>query len=185
MNRKIFITLTASLLVTTFFTSCGVRNGNTKQQTVVNPTTFNEGVVINGVRWATHNVGRRSRRFARNPESAGGFFTFEEAQNACPCGWRLPTREELQLLVETDRGWITRNGVNGRLFGTTPNDLFLPAAGFRSTDGALNRVGALGDYWSSSASDAGNGWHLFFYSSSSGVNDDSRLNGFSVRCVSE
>ena len=146
-----------------------------------NDASSDKGVVINGVRWATYNV-ETPGTFARNSTDAGGHFTFDEAQNVCPRGWRLPTREELQLLVETDRGWITRNGVNGRLFGTAPNEVFLPAAGLRGTAGALHHVGSLINYWSSSARTASVGWGLW---SGGGVNNFDRNLGFSVRCVAE
>ena len=146
-----------------------------------NPTS-NRGLVINEVRWATSNV-ETSGTFARNPESAGGHFTWEEAQNACPRGWRLPTARELELLVDADRGWITRNGVYGHLFG----EIFLPAAGFRRAgNDALNAVGSSGLYWSSTPVHAsaasrlhigGGGGNYVFGSNHS--------NEFSVRCVAE
>ena len=157
---------------TIFFASCGVGRGT------------RQSVEINGVRWATVNV-ETPGTFARNPESAGGFFTFDEAQNACPRGWRLPTHEELQSLVDAGSEWTTQNGVNGRLFGSGRNQLLLPAAGLRGTTGALSQVGNLGYYWSSTAWSAGNGEFLFFRSDHSSVGRYSRTTGFSVRCVSE
>ena len=46
-------------------------------------------------------------------------------------GWRMPTKEEWQeLLDNTTVTWTQQNGVNGRLFtGSNGNSLFLPAAG--------------------------------------------------------
>ena len=76
-----------------------------------NNASSNRGVVINGVRWATSNV-EMPGTFARNPESAGGLFTWEEAQNACPQGWRLPTADELRSLNGAAGGeWTAINGV--------------------------------------------------------------------------
>ena len=178
MTKKLLITLS----ILTLFASCGTRRC---------PTTFDEGVVINGIRWATRNVDAPGI-FAQNPESAGGFFTFAEAQNACPQDWRLPTREELQFLVNADSGWTIKNGVNGRLFGSGRNQLFLSAAGYRSMPvggrlGRLNHVGASGNYWGSSTSDRVNnsGSFLWFYGGSSKVIYAYRGFGHSVRCVAK
>ena len=107
--------------------SCSTRNVSVQQ-------IEEEGVVINGVRWATRNVGAPGT-FARNPESPGGFFTFDQAQNACPPGWRLPTAEEFRNLRTAGSEWTAkgrRGRVYGYTFGVVPN-LFLPAAGHRRT----------------------------------------------------
>ena len=117
MKKVILILSTFALL----FTSCGTRR-NIEQ----NLATCDEGVVINGVRWATRNVAGHGT-FTRNPHDRGSFFTFHQARYACPPGWRLPTYEELQSLVVTDSEWTIVNRVQGRLFGTAPNLLFLPA----------------------------------------------------------
>ena len=133
-----------------------------------------DGVVIDGTRWATRNVDAPGT-FAENPEDAGMFFqwnrrtgwastgtvsrwdssiptgiTWESANDPCPTGWRVPTRAELQLLVNSGSVWGTYNGVNGRLYGTAPNRIFLPAAGHRSNyrDGAHSED-IRGVYWSS------------------------------------
>ena len=107
--------------------------------------TSDRGVVISGVRWATRNVDAIGT-FARNPENVGGFFIWYHAADACPRGWRLPTLQEWEALKGAGSVWYFRNGVGGRLFGTAPNQIFLPAAGF---DGAHANVGDVGFYWSS------------------------------------
>ena len=52
----------------------------------------NGGVVIDGLTWALHNVG------ALYPEECGNTYTWNQAQSACPEGWRVPTRDELKSL---------------------------------------------------------------------------------------
>ena len=172
------------------------------------PTT-DPGVVINGIRWATRNVDMPGT-FAQHPHDAGMLFQWNRhqgwastgfvtgwdvtvpigtawyaANDPCPQGWRVPTQQELQSLNNADAGWIMHNGVNGRLFGTAPNQLFLPATALRGTFGTLQVVGYWGCYWSSTANDASSGWHLWFTSDHSLVTTTSRAVGFSVRCVSE
>ena len=163
-----------------FFTSCGVR------RTVIDTSAmYDVGVVINDVRWATRNVDTPGT-FAKNPESAGGLFTWYEAQDACPRGWRLPTREESQSLDAVGGEWTAVNGVNGRTFGTVPNQLFLPAAGHRAaSSGALTGVGAWGFYWCSMPSGTDGAMTLAIDSADSGVSASNRAHGFSVRCVAE
>jgi len=95
--------------------------------TTISYSQKNKGVVINGVTWATHNVG------ASNPEECGDYFTWKEAKTACPKGWRLPTITELTSLSDTTKvinEYTTLNGINGRYFAdkTTANkSIFMPA----------------------------------------------------------
>ena len=105
-------------------------------------------------------------------------------------GWRMPTQEEWQeLLDNTTDTWTKQNGVNGRLFtASNGNSLFLPAAGNRWDDELYN-AGSYGFYWSSSLNtdypyDA---WGLDFNSGYAHVDGDydGRSNGFSVRPVRE
>jgi len=121
-------------------------------------------VVINGVMWATCNVGIPGT-FAATPESAGMLYqwnrkiaynatyspiigwdattpkgtTWEKANDPSPEGWRIPTREEQQTLFDTKKvanEWTTQNGVSGCKFTdkTTGASLFLPAVGKRNSD---------------------------------------------------
>ena len=103
-------------------------------------------------------------------------------------GWRMPTKAELQELIDNCTvTWTTQNGVNGCLFtASNGNSLFLPAAGYRH-DGELISAGSDGGYWSSSprADDPDGAWYLYFLSGDyymcSGYNR--RLYGFTVRPV--
>jgi hypothetical protein len=132
-----------------------------------------KGVLINGIRWATRNVNKPGT-FADTPECSGMLFQWnrKKAWNAvdeevegwdnsiptgtewyakndpCPEGWRVPTREEIQSLNDAGSEWTTQNGVYGHLLGITPNQIFLPIAGFRFICGLLN-AGDYGIYWSS------------------------------------
>jgi len=78
------------------------------------------GVFINGVVWATCNVGNPGT-FVSNPEDYGRFYSWDEAQNVCPQGWRLPTEKEFDNLGENASVWKN----SGREYA---NMLFLPAA---------------------------------------------------------
>ena len=149
----------------------------------------NLSVTINGVRWATRNVGEPGK-FVDNPWDYGLFHTFEEAQTACPDGWRVPSREDFSALCDDTKvvsTWTKQGGVDGRLFvdATTEKSIFLPAAGGRDySSGSVYYQGTLGGYWSSSTSGSNGGYNLSF--SSALVNPSNpphRVYGFGVRCV--
>jgi uncharacterized protein (TIGR02145 family) len=169
-----------------------------------------DGVVINGVCWATCNVDAPGT-FAATPESAGMFYqwnrrtawpasgdvtgwdssiptgdTWEAANDPSPAGWRVPTLAEIQSLGNTTyvtNEWTTQNGVTGRKFTdkATGASIFLPAAGDRDDNGALYIAGAVGCFWSSSQ--FGNAYVLVFSSTSALTSSRSRSYGYSVRCV--
>ena len=80
-----------------------------------------DGVVINGVRWATRNLG------AATATCMGGRRTW--SNSVCPEGWRLPSQDEFTLLLASGVQWIHINGRYGRLYGTAPYQIFLPAGG--------------------------------------------------------
>jgi uncharacterized protein (TIGR02145 family) len=168
-----------------------------------------EGVVISGVRWATRNVDAPGT-FAASPEAVGQFYQWGRAQgwsvtgtvtgwdssvpfgitawarvdDPCPLGWRMPTSEELRLLRYVDSRQKTLNGVNGRLFGNAPNQIFLPSTGWRlEYDGALVNSGINGYYWSSSRTGSGFARYLGFLRNSVSLSATNRAYGFNIRCV--
>jgi len=179
--------------------------------------TTDPGVVIDGIRWATRNVDAPGT-FAENPESSGMFYQWnrrrgwpatgeisswnrsrpqgeiwQRANNPCPRGWRLPTREEIETLGNEHNinfRWAEINEVNGTIFEdrTSGNKLFLPAVGWRYIpNGALHNAGVNGGYWSSTSDGTMYAWSLVF---SNGVvvvgsGNFSRADGFSVRCMAE
>ncbi len=139
-----------------------------------------------GILWATCNVG------ANKPEEYGdylewGITSWAMAITNWGDGWRMPTKEEWQeLLDNTTNKWTTQNGVNGMLFiASNGNSLFLPAAGhdFLSVD----NVGLLGYYWSSSFTYFPGFARYFFYfgSGSCRMDNDTRYDycGRSLRAV--
>ena len=106
----------------------------------------------------------------------------------CPEGWRVPTKEELIYLRDIENEWTTQNGVNGRLFGVAPNQIFLPTAGGRCNVGVHSRIG-FGFYHSSTPTQR---WEVDLVLQSLSFNNrnawwfySSIKDGHSVRCVSK
>ena len=169
-----------------------------------------DGVVINGIRWATRNV-YHPGTFAHSPHDAGKFFQWNRAtawastgeasnwdssiaegvewegeNDPCPEGWRVPTSRELNTLVNTPNVWKTYRNVTGRLFGTYPDVIFLPSAGHRSGVGAVRHSGTSGYYWSRTQSGNVGAMGMWFLQGSIGVcNGWIREVAFSIRCVAE
>jgi len=197
-----FWLLLALCTTTVLFISCSKDDDRKKED----PLTFDKGVIINGVKWATRNVATPGT-FADKPEDPGMFYqwnrkmawaatgdvtdwdatipegdTWEKTNDPSPAGWRVPTLAEIQSLFDTvkvNNEWITVKGVNGREFidKATGNTLFLTAAGFRYfCDGTLIGIGSYGGYWSSTA--LGNG-------GAGWDNYGYRNEGFSVRSVAD
>jgi uncharacterized protein (TIGR02145 family) len=184
-------------------------------------STTDPGVVINGVTWATRNVdapgafaaysedagmfyqwNRKLGWSSTDPlvNSNGGTAwdtstptgdTWEAANDPSPAGWRVPTYDEIQSLVNTtyvSSEWTTLNGVAGRKFTdkATGASIFLPAAGNRSnSNGTLDEAGTVGYYWNSTAGFGDYVDPLHFHSggADAGIIALYRSYGVSVRCV--
>ena len=171
------------------------------------------GVLINGVVWATCNVDAPGT-FASHPSEAGMFYQWNRnvgwsstdpltssdgsswdystptgdswEPSPCPAGWRLPTLEEQESLVNSGSFWGELNGVSGRFFGNGTEKVFFPAASCRDySNGTLGSVGHLGIYWSGTPNGTEYAYYVFFYSGGAYTSYYYRSYGFSVRCVSE
>ena len=163
---KIFIFAIVIASVATILVSCSARKNAPPPEAMTD-----EGVVINGVRWATRNADG-FRTFVSSPEAMGGFYEWRtdrardrhslrrtrarradgqsDRWSPCPPGWRLPTPGEFESLIAAGSVWVEKNGVYGRLFGTAPHQLFLPAAGQFREDFSLvpeNNENEWGFYW--------------------------------------
>lgn len=101
-------------------------------------------ITIDGLTWATCNVG------ATNRSGRGKLFTYDMALQACPEGWRLPTRDE----IETIMSLFTHFGeseahIEGLFFsGSSPDgdSVFLPCAGYNYGNGHRG-MQSCGCYW--------------------------------------
>ena len=179
------------------------------------PLTYDKGVVINGVKWASRNVDEVGT-FALKHESAGKFYQWNRKKawatigdisdwsrtipentewtkenDPSPLGWRVPTFDEIKTLFNTDKvlhEWTTQNGVNGRKFTdkVTGNSIFLPAIGYRRDNGNLEGVNTESYYWSNTAQHESFGSILPGYFSNGGDwYDVYRSFGFNIRAVAD
>ena len=162
-----------------------------------------------GLKWATCNVG------ASTPEGYGDYFAWGETNTKSTYSldtytytdnkpvldpendaarinwggaWRMPTDAEWQELRDNCTWtWKTLNGINGfEVKGSNGNAIFLPAAGFRSSNDVFY-TGHYGCYWSSSLDTTApsNAKFVEFQSEDNDIfrNYYSRVCGQSVRAV--
>ena len=122
----------------------------------------------------------------------GRFYSWNEANKACPTGWHLPSKSEFETLVATAGGKFLMNKMLMSANGWSGIDNFsfsaLPA-GYLSSRGLYDDEGDAAYFWSST--DAGkNGAYrlklkeLYYYSSLDAVSEKSNYN-HSVRCVKD
>ena len=176
------------IAVITVTTTDGAR---TATSTISVGSTYDPGVFINGVRWATRNVDRPGM-FAPTPESLGSFFQWnsgiteqgwswewERENDPCPQGWRIPTRTELHSLSNASHYW---NGWRpGFVVGTAPHQIFLPQE--RSI------LSSATCYWSNAPNEA-RVWLLVYFYHNKRFSSESNTNSIAVtrcliRCVKE
>ncbi len=113
--------------------------------------------------------------------------TWEIANNVCPAGFRVPTSAEIQLLINSSSQWVTENGVNGMLFGSGSNTIFVPTTLYRLPQSTLvtGLVNYSGFYWSSDLQ-GNNARQLYISSFGPQLYANGTLaNGQTVRCVKE
>ena len=146
-------------------------------------------VTINGVTWATRNIGIPGN-FVHKPEDYGALYESDTAQEACPSGWRLPTKQEFEKLVVSGYRWYKLNNVEGALFGSydgqgEPAFLFLPYGGAGGPDGWGHDHRDDGVYWSDTADpkNAEDVYYLNVYKTGLGIYSIVGVVRHSVRCV--
>ncbi|MCL2329276.1 MAG: hypothetical protein FWC39_12295 [Bacteroidetes bacterium] len=153
------------------------------------PSIPENGVKIGNTTWATRNVGT-NKSFVSNSQDYGNYYTYNDTENVCPDGWKVPTKAQQQeLLDNTSDSWTSNykeTGVAGRVLTGGAIELFFPVAGYRGSGvSRLYGVGTYGHYLSSTESGYTFIYHLFFDSDNAYVNYiNNKGDGLSVRCVS-
>ncbi len=116
-------------------------------------------------------------------------------QGACPTGWHLPSREELEMLVAavgdtSDAGTKlkSKSGWDSEGNGTDEFGFSMVPAGYIGLDETdFHQEGTLSDLWSSTEDSAYDVYAMHFYSTFKGVEVELQMKtyGYSIRCVKD
>ena len=150
-------------------------------------TGYNEGKTDFADNWSNYYFG--ASPFTKY--TGGDDVTLEKEDDAAYAAlggkFRMPTQAEIDALRSLSASWVTNykeSGINGYKFTGNGNTLFLPAAGYRSSQ--LYATSSLTNYWSSSRHNTykEHAWHLEHSSGETHILDfDYRYYGYSVRPV--
>lgn len=207
---SVFYLLLSVVMVAVVFNSCGDESEESDGFLSDGPS-----VTINGVTWATRNLATPGT-FAENPESYGMYYQWNrkatnwvntvshgdvwaKSNDPSPKGWRVPTKEEFEKLLDTkkvSRKEAVVKDVRGIMFTDKKNgnSIFLPCAGERSltTNGEIVSTGSQVAYWSSTGSywyvydmDYGTAYGFDGNTAKNFLRESHRKRGFSIRCVAE
>jgi uncharacterized protein (TIGR02145 family) len=128
----------------------------------------------------------------KNVDTYGYLYDWETACNVCPTGWHLPSHEEWTQLTDfvgsnpsvklkAKEGWKSNgNGTDDYGFSALPG-------GSRRYTGAFSNIAKDGAWWSSTETGSSDAWNRVMIPSNGKVFniDDSKRNGFSVRCIKD
>jgi len=110
--------------------------------------------------------------------AGSNYNVWKNESDPCPEGFRIPTADEWQNLLEREHICNARTA-----FSST---LKLPAAGFRDSNNALfYNTGISGSYWSSSMESPLRNYYMQFSPTDAYILDHCKCSGFSVRCIAE
>ena len=161
----------------------------------VNIGAESEGAGGDFYRWGATVPYRKVTQQSQSDEDITPQSGLDIATNLWGLAYRMPTKEEYEeLIANTSRTWVTRNGFNGYLFTSTKENftnrsIFIPVAGFYAKDNTYHaNWNANADYWTSTANGSGSAYDLNFTSSGlvdGGVPSHEKTHGFSVRAVQE
>ncbi|MCB0595034.1 MAG: hypothetical protein KDD28_13155, partial [Phaeodactylibacter sp.] len=155
-------------------------------------------ISLNGLDWMAANLNYAGRgklelgvcydNNEKNCAQYGRLYTWEEAQLACPAGWRLPTDEEWSGLIQLyQQSKSADNLAYGALIEGGKSGFAAALGGYRYADGSFEYLGLRGYFWSATEYSPANAWGYSFDINSGKVG---RTNGvkswsFSCRCVKD
>jgi uncharacterized protein (TIGR02145 family) len=119
-----------------------------------------------------------------NCDTHGRLYTWTEAQNACPAGWHLPTREEwkeFSHFVNSNRDKIRQLARNGTL------DLDVKFGGLRTIRGTFRFKDHSAFYWTATPASQKNAYAIGFGGGqqSAVLRAQPKMMGLSVRCIQD
>lgn len=180
-------------------------------ENVVNGHEYVDLALPSGLKWATCNVGAKTPEASGNCYAWGEIKTKDEYNEANSLtygiemndisgnvqydvaaanwgeGWRMPTLEEMQELIECCIWeWTKQNGIGGyNIIGPNGNRIFLPSSDSKSGPNFSSATCGHGSYWTSTPIYNTSARYLSFYSNNRQELEysNSRSNGLVIRPV--
>lgn len=122
-------------------------------------------------------------------ENIGGdqaLYTWEEAQKACPPGYRLPTESEWKGVAENNKYEWKGGGGSYAKAAKFGDKLTLYPAGYSSEDGSYSSSeNYYGYYWNSKPLEGKRAFNMVFSASGVDAENYGMLGKFCVRCIKE
>lgn len=161
-------------------------------------------IEIDGLEWMTQNLDYKDKssvcydKKEKNCKSLGRLYAWDEAVNACPEGWRLPTKDEFESLLKNAGGSHAKNffdgdgediplfweGVCERMMDKS--FFAIQLAGFGMAGKMFSDKGTMAELWSATAvDDAPIAYRLELDFDGANVYTANRTNNNSVRCVKD
>ncbi len=114
----------------------------------------------------------------------GRLYTWEAAKNACPPGWRLPTDEEWNQLINSFGG--SKEAYEALIEGGKTG-FSARLGGWRNSGGSFLYLGDDGFYWSATERASDFAWYYYFGRDNGKLNrsNDLKSDGRSCRCVQD
>ena len=122
----------------------------------------------------------------KNALTHGCLYTWEIAKDICPEGWHLPSQNEYDILLSTVGG----EGINSynSLIKGGSSGFSAALGGWRSNYGAFNYIDYYGGFWSSTQCSKETALYMSITTHNTRAyirNFDSKVQGYSVRCVKD
>ena len=178
-------------------------------ENVVNGHEYVDLALPSGLKWATCNVGAKTPEASGNCYAWGEIKTKDEYNEANSLtygiemndisgnvqydvaaanwgeGWRMPTLDEMQELIECCIWeWTKQNGIGGyNIIGPNGNRIFLPSSDSKSGSNFSSATCGYGSYWTSTPIYNTAARYLSFYSNNRQELEDSRSKGLAIRPV--
>ncbi|MCL2219570.1 MAG: fibrobacter succinogenes major paralogous domain-containing protein [Chitinispirillia bacterium] len=129
----------------------------------------------------------------KNCQKYGRLYDWNTAMSACPAGWRLPSNNDWDDLIQTAGGYKivggklkSKTGWSGKGNGTDDFSFSALPGGFRRSGGFYG-VGKYSYWWSATENDVSSAWSRYIYYGSGGVGryDRDKTRSFSLRCLKD
>ena len=144
--------------------------------------------VIGEQTWMAENLNYKAdSSFCYNDQESncgkyGRLYQWSEAQQACPSGWHLPSKSELETLIETAGGTESAGKMLKSSLGLSSG-----LAGLRNYDGSFSGESSFAYFWTDTDRDSTLAYNIILYADNDAVRFGNRVktDALNVRCLKD